>query len=189
MGTPVVDGRLGAGDGAAVRAVSGRRPCLLGSDPGGGSRGEVYPANRSAAPVAVNWAVPSGAGEQQHRAPQALSRRPAPGPAVLWPVDTVSTSEVAGSGYVMPLRDSRYRPMMDLIRQPTEATFRTLTTAGMWLAHRFLLLMECGPRRRGTGHGRAGTHPATGGRNPQRLRVGPGSRRAARRTHRVGARS
>ncbi len=148
--------------GQVITTETSRRPCVVGCYLGGGSQGDVYEANLGGASVAVKWYVPSWAGEEQHRALQSLLRRRAPGPAFLWPVDTVTAPGVSGFGYVMPLRESRYRSMVDLIRHRTDATFRTLATAGMWLAHNFLLLHAEGLCYRDISFGNMFFDPATG---------------------------
>src|SRR5207302_10237234 len=108
-----------------------------------GSQGEVYRATLESAPVALKWYLPGWATAGQRRVIEGLVNRPPPGPAFLWPLELVTIPGGAagsGYGYLMPLRERRFRPLSDVMRRLIEPRFRVLATAGLQLAHNFLLL-------------------------------------------------
>ncbi len=47
-------------------------------------------------------------------------------------------------GYIMPLREERYRSLFDLMKGRIDPTFYALATAGLYLSHSFLLLHSQG---------------------------------------------
>src|SRR5581483_632859 len=72
-----------------------------------------------------------------------LVKQGPPNDRFLWPIELAETGEpatVPGFGYVMPLREARYRGIIDLMKRRVEPSFRALATAGLELAHSYLQL-------------------------------------------------
>jgi serine/threonine protein kinase len=69
---------------------------------------------------------------------------------------------VAGFGYVMPLRDSRYKSIVDLMKRRIEPTFRALATSGLELSHSYLQLHSKGLCYRDISFGNVSFDPDSG---------------------------
>jgi len=111
---------------------------------GGGGQGEVYRALLDGQVVALKWYFPAQATPEQRSALEVLARKGPPTAKFLWPMELTEAPGVAGFGYIMPLREARYKSIVDLMKRRVEPTFRALTTAGLELAHSFLDLHAMG---------------------------------------------
>lgn len=129
---------------------------------GGGGQGEVYRGLISEKPVAVKWYFPEQATPVQRTALTNLIQRGAPNNKFLWPISIVSNPDIQGFGYVMPLRDSRFKGIVDLMKRRVEPTFWTLITAGFELADSFFQLHAKGLCYRDMSFGNAFFDPQTG---------------------------
>jgi hypothetical protein len=147
--------------GQELSTPAGRR-CRIRAFLGGGSQGEVYEVELGDSAVALKWYLPGWATAGQRRLLQSLVSRPPPGPAFLWPLELVTAPEVAGYGYLMRLREQRFVPMSDVMRRRVEPRFGVLATAGLHLAHNFLLLHAQGLCYRDISFGNVAIDPATG---------------------------
>lgn len=105
-----------------------------------GGQGEVYRASVEGKPVALKWYYAQSATSAQRLALMALVKKGAPNDRFLWPLDLASSEGVPGFGYLMPLRESRYKGIVDLMKRRIEPSFRSLTTAGRELSDSFLKL-------------------------------------------------
>lgn len=94
--------------------------------------------------MAVKWYFPSTATVQQRAALEMLVKKSAPNARFLWPIELTSAPGVVGFGYVMPLRGTKYKGIVDLMKRRIEPTFRALATAGLDLAHSYLQLHSQG---------------------------------------------
>jgi DNA-binding helix-hairpin-helix protein with protein kinase domain len=110
----------------------------------GGGQGEVYRASLAGKPVALKWYYEQSATSTQKTALEALVQRGAPNNRFLWPMDMASAEGIPGFGYIMPLREPRYRGIVDLMKRRIEPSFRSLTTAGRELSDSFLKLHSKG---------------------------------------------
>lgn len=63
-----------------------------------------------------------------------------PAPKFVWPQDVVYTPGKPGFGYITPLREQRFKSVVDLLKRRVEPSFRTLTTIGFELAQGFFQL-------------------------------------------------
>lgn len=131
---------------------------------GSGGQGEVYRASVGDKSVALKWYFPHTLKEDE-RLPKRLEmaiESEAPSEKFLWPLALVSASGFAGFGYVMPLREARYRSLFDLMGRRIEPTFRALSTSGFELAHSYLQLHGKGLCYRDISLGNAFLDPITG---------------------------
>lgn len=109
-----------------------------------GGQGEVYRASVAGKPVALKWYYEQSATGAQRTALEALVKRGAPDDRFLWPMDLASAEGISGFGYIMPLRELRYKSIDDLMKRRIEPSFRSLTTAGRELSDSFLKLHSKG---------------------------------------------
>lgn len=145
-----------------VRLESSGVTCKVGQFLGGGGQGEVYRATLGGQSVALKWYFPDSATPQQRIALETLVKKGPPTERFLWPMELASAAGVAGFGYVMPLRESRYKGIVDLMKRRIEPTFRALATAGLDLAHSYLQLHSQGLCYRDISFGNVFFDPGTG---------------------------
>jgi len=131
---------------------------------GGGSQGEVYRASVGNAQVAIKWFYPrylTQDARQLERIERAVLIGP-PSDSFLWPEGIVQSADADGFGYVMAVREPRFRGMAELVTRQIEPSFRALTTAGFELANAFLQLHARGLCYRDISFGNVFFDPATG---------------------------
>jgi len=148
--------------GQQVRTSSSRGNCVVEKFLGSGGQGEVYQAQRDGKPVALKWYYPSSATPDQQKALETLIKIGAPSDRFLWPTELATASATSGFGYVMPLRDRRYRSIVDLMKRRIEPSFRALATAGLELSHSYLQLHTKGLCYRDISFGNAFFDPGSG---------------------------
>ncbi|OQX19036.1 MAG: serine/threonine protein kinase [Desulfobacteraceae bacterium IS3] len=129
---------------------------------GSGGQGEVYQSNMGGKPVALKWYFPQQASPEQKAALEMLIRKGAPNEKFLWPICLTSSQEVKGFGYIMPLRESCYKSIVDLMKRRIEPSFHALAMAGIELAHSFLQLHAKGLCYRDISFGNVFFNPDTG---------------------------
>lgn len=147
--------------GSTVQTAAGH-PVAVETFLGGGGQGEVYRAALDGQPVALKWYFPEQATPAQQQTLAALVHQGPPSPAFLWPMELTLAPAVPGFGYVMPLREPRFKGLVDLMKRRIEPSFRALTTAGLHLAHAFLELHAKGLCYRDISFGNVFFDPATG---------------------------
>ena len=126
--------------GQKVRTATTRVDCVVENFLGSGGQGEVYRALLADKPVALKWYYPSSATTDQQKALETLIKMGTPSDRFLWPIELATSSSSAGFGYIMPLRDRRFRGIVDLMKRRIEPGFRALATAGLELSHSYLQL-------------------------------------------------
>jgi len=131
-------------EGQEVQTATSGLVCKVESFIGGGGQGEVYRALLDGQVVALKWYFPAQATPEQRSALEVLARKGPPTAKFLWPMELTEAPGVAGFGYIMPLREARYKSIVDLMKRRAEPTFRALATAGLELAHSFLDLHAMG---------------------------------------------
>jgi serine/threonine protein kinase len=114
--------------------------CLIKAYLGGGGQGEVYQAELNGVDVALKWYYPHLATAEQQLALTELIQKKAPNTKFLWPLSLAEAANIQGFGYFMPLRESRYQSIVDLMKRRAEPNFRQLITATIELADSFLQL-------------------------------------------------
>lgn len=145
-----------------VKTESSGMVCEVEKFLGGGGQGEVYRATLEGRPVALKWYFPASATNEQRRALEALVRMGPPSDKFLWPLELTSSAGVAGFGYIMPLRDARYKGIVDMMKRRVEPSFRALATAGFELSHNYQLLHSKGLCYRDISFGNVFFDPGSG---------------------------
>ena len=130
--------------GQAVRAEASGMTCQVGQFLGAGGQGEVYRAEIGGNPVALKWFFPHIATGELRSSIETLTRSGPPNEKFLWPMEMTDAPGVPGFGYLMPLRDPRFKGIVDLMKRRIEPTFRALATAGLELSHSYLQLHSKG---------------------------------------------
>lgn len=100
--------------GQVVQTKTGE-PCRVEKFLGGGGQGEVYSAKWAGGPFALKWYFAHTATEDQRQALEKLVKEGPPSDAFLWPLDMAFASGVPGFGYVMRLREPRFKGLLDLV--------------------------------------------------------------------------
>jgi DNA-binding helix-hairpin-helix protein with protein kinase domain len=111
---------------------------------GTGAQGNVYRAFLNGQEYAVKWYFPASATQRQRAAVELLIKKGPPNDRFLWPLDTALCQGHPGFGYLMPMREPRFRGMADLMKREIDPSFRILTHAALELADSFLRLHSLG---------------------------------------------
>ena len=127
---------------STVQAASGHA-CTVETFLGGGGQGEVYRALLDGKPLALKWYFPEQATPAQRQNLETLIRKGPPNGQFLWPLELATSANAPGFGYLMPLREPRYKGIVDLMKGRIEPSFRALATAGLQLAQ---ASWNCTPR-------------------------------------------
>lgn len=130
--------------GQKVRLQASGAECRVEQFLGGGGQGEVYRASMDGNAVALKWYYPEQATPEQRAALEVLIRKGPPNDRFLWPTDLADGKGITGFGYVMPLREPRFKGIVDLMKRRIEPSFRSLATAALGLAHSYLQLHSKG---------------------------------------------
>ena len=146
-----------------VQSRSGQ-PCKVLKFLGGGGQGEVYKAQWAGTDFALKWYYEQSATAEQRSAIEALIDLPGGKPSsnFLWPEDLAEAKGVPGFGYIMRLREPRYKSLTDLVAGRIEPTFLALITAGLELTKAFRSLHTKGLCYRDISFGNAFFDPSTG---------------------------
>lgn len=129
---------------------------------GSGGQGEVYRVQVGNKPMALKWYYPHTATEPQRAALEVLVAKGSPSSQFLWPEELANAAGVPGFGYLMRLREQRFKSIVDLMKKRIDPTFRALTTAGLQLADAFWQLHAKGMSYRDISFGNAFFDPTTG---------------------------
>src|ERR1043165_2549477 len=145
-----------------VHTETSHMPCKVEKFLGGGGQGEVYEAKLGGQAVALKWYFPTSATPQQRRMLEDLVKKGAPNDRFLWPMELVSADGMDTFGYVMALREPRYKGIVDLMKRRGEPNFRALATAGLGLADSYFQLHSRGLCYRDISFGNVFFDPASG---------------------------
>ncbi len=129
---------------------------------GGGGQGEVYLAQLAGKPIALKWYFSEQATPTQRKNLEILIDKGPPNAQFLWPMELVTSPDVSGFGYIMPLRDPGYKSIVDLMKRRIEPSFQALATAGLQLAQAFLELHAKGLCYRDISFGNVFFNPVSG---------------------------
>jgi len=148
--------------GQIVQTASGLA-CQVDAFLGSGGQGEVYRATMGGSQrIAVKWYFAAQATPEQRAALDTLIKKGAPNARFLWPLELASSAGTPDFGYLMPLRELRFKSIVDLMKRRISPSFRALTTAGLDLAHSFLQLHAKGLCYRDISFGNVFFDPNTG---------------------------
>ncbi|MEP7305869.1 MAG: serine/threonine protein kinase [Acidobacteriota bacterium] len=129
---------------------------------GGGGQGEVYLADLHGKLVALKWYRPIAATPRQQTGLEELVRKGSPDERFLWPLELAFDPQTPGFGYVMLLREPRFKSLYDLMKCRIAPSFRTLATVGLSLSDAFLRLHSQGLCYRDINFGNVFFDPDTG---------------------------
>ena len=147
-----------------VHTVAGQAPCTVKRYLGGGTQGEVYVADLAGNDLALKWYFPNYLQidkSLRYRLEMAI-KRGAPSEKFLWPLDIVNAGTDDAFGYVMRLREPRFKSLNDLMRGVLDPRFGALATAGFELANAYFLLHSEGLCYRDINFGNVAFDPTDG---------------------------
>jgi serine/threonine protein kinase len=148
--------------GRTIKTVTSGVDCVIKRYIGGGGQGEVYEVELAKKPMALKWYYPETAKPDQKKNLETIISIGPPNEKFLWPLELATSSYNPDFGYIMPLREKRFKSIMDLMKRRIEPTFRALTTAGIELSHAFLQLHLRGNCYRDISFGNVFFDPDTG---------------------------
>src|SRR6185503_16695337 len=148
--------------GQKVQPASSHLNCFVEKFLSGGGQGEVYRATLGGRPVALKWYYPASGTADQRKALETLIKMGPPSDRFLWPTELATTAAAPAFGYLMPLRDARFKGIVDLMKRRIEPTFRALATAGLELSHSYLQLHSKGLCYRDISFGNVSFDPDSG---------------------------
>ncbi|MCY2990565.1 MAG: serine/threonine protein kinase [Planctomycetota bacterium] len=148
--------------GQVVQTKISGQPCQVEKFLGGGGQGEVYAAKWTGGSFALKWYFPHAVSDEQRDSLEKLIHETPPSDAFLWPLDIADAPGVAGFGYLMRLRDQRFKGLLDLMMNRIDPQFRELVTVGLALADNFFKLHAKGLCYRDISFGNAFFDPDTG---------------------------
>jgi len=125
--------------GEHLQTASGKT-CNIEAYLGGGGQGEVYKVSIDGQKLALKWYFEHQATDVQRRTLEYLVKLEPPTDRFLWPIAIMSAAKVPGFGYVMKLREPRFKSLPDLMMRRAEPSFHVLCTAGYELVNNFLEL-------------------------------------------------
>ena len=111
---------------------------------GSGGQGEVWQASMDGRDVAIKVYHQHTATPAQRAVIERLVKAGPPAKYFLWPLALVEDAANGSYGYVMDLREPRFRTSEDYMARRIEPSFRALMTAAWQLADGFLLLHSAG---------------------------------------------
>ena len=129
---------------------------------GAGGQGEVYQVRVKGEALALKLYHPQMATPAQRQDIERLVQKGPPTPHFLWPLKRVESSADRRFGYLMHLREPRFRHSEDFMARRVEPTFRALITAGYQLAYAFWQLHAQGLCYRDISFGNVFFDPQTG---------------------------
>ncbi len=129
---------------------------------GGGGQGEVYRVELQGKPLALKWFFPEAITPAYRMNLERLISKGPPDKSFLWPLELVFDNNIKSFGYLMPLRDGRYRGIVDLMKRQVDPSFRALSLSGFNLAHSFLQLHSKGMCYSDISFGNVFMHPGSG---------------------------
>ena len=119
--------------------------CNIEKELGSGTQGKVYalisPDNT---PLVLKWYFPSMATKEQYDILKSLIQKESPSNRFLWPLALVETPKKEGFGYVMSLKESRFKSFSLWLSRKIDPSFNALLTACYELVQNFHLLHSKG---------------------------------------------
>ncbi len=129
--------------GDRVKSHNGKN-YIIGELLGSGGQGDVFIASAFGKKVAIKWYHQHMATELQKNRIARLVALGSPSDKFLWPLEVVVSETKAGFGYVMKLRDSRYRSVVDFMTRKIELDFSQIIKVALQLVDSFETLHKKG---------------------------------------------
>jgi serine/threonine protein kinase len=150
--------------GDVVQMAYSGEACQVEQFLGGGGQGEVYRAQWAGGDYALKWYFPHTATPAQRIAlERLLQHHKSPSERFLWPLDLAQSPTMPGTfGYIMRLREPRYKSLFDLVTRRIDPTYAALTIAALQLVDAFHKLHADGLCYRDISFGNAFFDPRTG---------------------------
>lgn len=131
--------------GEKLKTVKIGEDCIIEDFIGSGGQGEVYKVKVGNRMFALKWYFPEQATPIQREILENLIERGFNDERFLWPLDLVEEERASNTfGYVMKLRDKRFKSLTKFVTRKIKPGFRSLCTAGYNLADAFLNLHTSG---------------------------------------------
>jgi len=131
--------------GQTLRMERGGAAVVVENRLGEGSQGVVHQARVGGAQFAVKWIRYGPGTEEMRKSISELIRRgKPPHPSFVWPIDLVSSDQVPGFGYIMPLLEPRFGTLAPILNMETNPSFRVIATIGRELVDAFKALHSSG---------------------------------------------
>lgn len=127
---------------------------------GEGGQGEVYEVAGGNRHCALKWYFKHTASREQKKIIQSLIKKGRPSSNFLWPEDLIYGDDTFG--YIMPLRPSNYKSIVDMMKRKAEPSFRALCIAGINLAAGYQKLHSMGYSYRDISFGNVFFNPDNG---------------------------
>jgi len=148
--------------GKVLRSGSGKATKII-KALGSGGQGEVYLADwGDEGQFAVKWYYPQSATPEQREALQLLIKDSAPSAKFLWPLDLVEDKGSGSFGYIMPVREARYRGLHEYVAGRVSVNSSTLINIGLEVTKAYHDLHVKGLCYRDISFGNAFFDPANG---------------------------
>jgi eukaryotic-like serine/threonine-protein kinase len=155
----MVSGIFSPGDRIRISpAADGRVEELLGA----GGQGEVYRVTVHGSAFALKWYYAETATEAQLDTLRVLIEKGPPDVRFLWPTDLVAEDSRPNFGYLMALREPRYKGISDLLKRRITPSLRSMVTACVNLADAFYQLHAEGLCYRDISQGNVFFDPGSG---------------------------
>lgn len=139
------------------------RPLQVGSKPlGQGGQGEVFSAEAEGKTWALKLYYKGQDTPAQQKIIARLVAKGSPSPHFLWPERLALDTQEKRFGYLMPLREPRFKPTEDLMARRVKTHFRALLTASLQLSEAFLKLHAKGLSYRDISFGNVFIDPVVG---------------------------
>lgn len=132
---------------------------------GGGGQGEAYQVSDGARSFAVKWYYPAYIVEDPELASRLgeILRLGSPTDRFLWPIELARDGSGEGEfGYIMQLREARFKGIIDIMMGRVDPSLRSLATLGFELANSFFELHAKGLCYRDISFGNVFFDPQTG---------------------------
>lgn len=129
---------------------------------GAGGQGEVYDVELNGKHYALKWYYKHIATKEQKNIIDNLVSKGAPDSTFLWPQDIVFSEFGQPFGYIMPLRPSNYKSIVDMMKRRAEPSFYTLCRAAYNLTYGYQKLHAMGYSYRDISFGNLFFDPDTG---------------------------
>jgi serine/threonine protein kinase len=96
---------------------------------GAGGQGEVYEVERDKKSYALKWYFKASATSAQNSILENLIAKGAPDATFLWPQDLILSQPGEPFGYIMELRPSNFKSIVDMMKRRAEPSFKALCRA------------------------------------------------------------